>query len=362
MLHILWLILKFILIILGILLGLLLLAVLLVLFCPVRYKASAVKTEGDWKQIEGEGVVSWLFHGISLKAEWKNQQMEMSFHLFGIPVDKLLKKRQKKKSDSEKVKNASKKSEIKKSGSEASQKSGSEATKSKNEKHESEAKLLNDSADQGANSTENHTEINENEESIKQNQHKPDNESENTETVINEKETQSEDTASEESLEGALEQKTFFIKRIYDRIRNTFKGIRAKLQNVRRTLRKIKNNLSWWKAFLGHPRVKAARTLVWKHAKFLLKHIFPTKIEGQVAFSFEDPALTGAALAIFGMTIPFHKNCVQINPCFDGENYLQGNIRVKGRIYGFVFLRAALIIYFDKNIKYVIKRWKTRRA
>ena len=53
MLHILWLILKFILIILGILLGLLLLAVLLVLFCPVRYKASAVKAEGGWKQTEG---------------------------------------------------------------------------------------------------------------------------------------------------------------------------------------------------------------------------------------------------------------------------------------------------------------------
>ena len=93
MLHILWLILKFILIILGILLGLLLLAVLLVLFCPVRYKASAVKAEVGWKQTEGEGIVSWLFHGISLRVEWKDQQMEISFHLFGIPVDKLLKKR-----------------------------------------------------------------------------------------------------------------------------------------------------------------------------------------------------------------------------------------------------------------------------
>ena len=315
MLHILWLILKFILIILGILLGLLLLAVLLVLFCPVRYKVSVVKTEGDWNQIEGEGVVSWLFHGVSLKAEWKDQQMEMSFHLFGTPVDKLLKKRQKKKSDSDNVKNTSKKS----------------GTKEK---------------------------INENEEGIRQNQRKPDNESENTETVTNENKIQPEDTASEE----VSEQKTFFIKRIYDRIRNIFKGIRTKLQNIRRTLKKVKNNLSWWKSFLEHPRVKAARTLVWKHAKFLLKHIFPTKIEGQVAFSFEDPALTGTALAVLGMTIPFHKNCVQINPRFGGENYLQGNIRAKGRIYGFVFLRAALIIYFDKNIKYVIKRWKTRRA
>ena len=318
MLHILWLILKFILIILGILLELLLLAVLLVLFCPVRYKVSVVKTEGDWNQIEGEGVVSWLFHGVSLKAEWKDQQMEMSFHLFGTPVDKLLKKRQKKKSDSENVKNTSKKSGTKETRS--------EATNSKNEKRELEAKSSNDSSDQGANSTEN--------------------------------KIQPEDTASEE----VSEQKTFFIKRIYDRIRNIFKGIRTKLQNIRRTLKKVKNNLSWWKSFLEHPRVKAARTLVWKHAKFLLKHIFPTKIEGQVAFSFEDPALTGTALAVLGMTIPFHKNCVQINPRFGGENYLQGNIRAKGRIYGFVFLRAALIIYFDKNIKYVIKRWKTRRA
>ena len=318
MLHILWLILKFILIILGILLGLLLLAVLLVLFCPVRYKVSVVKTEGDWNQIEGEGVVSWLFHGVSLKAEWKDQQMEMSFHLFGTPVDKLLKKRQKKKSDSENVKNTSKKSGTKETRS--------EATNSKNEKRELEAKSSNDSSDQGANSTEN--------------------------------KIQPEDTASEE----VSEQKTFFIKRIYDRIRNIFKGIRTKLQNIRRTLKKVKNNLSWWKSFLEHPRVKAARTLVWKHAKFLLKHIFPTKIEGQVAFSFEDPALTGTALAVLGMTIPFHKNCVQINPRFGGENYLQGNIRAKGRIYGFVFLRAALIIYFDKNIKYVIKSWKTRRA
>ena len=107
MLHILWLILKFILIILGILLGLLLLAILLVLFCPVRYKASAVKAEGGWKQTEGEGIVSWLFHGISLRAEWKDQQMEISFHLFGIPVDKLLKKRQEKRADNKEIREKS---------------------------------------------------------------------------------------------------------------------------------------------------------------------------------------------------------------------------------------------------------------
>ena len=47
MLHILWILIKFILIILEILLGLALLAVLLLLFCPVRYQARAVKEAGS---------------------------------------------------------------------------------------------------------------------------------------------------------------------------------------------------------------------------------------------------------------------------------------------------------------------------
>ena len=307
MLHILWLILKFILIILGILLGLLLLAVLLVLFCPVRYKASAVKAEGGWKQTEGEGIVSWLFHGISLKAEWKDQQMEISFHLFGIPVDKLLKKRQEKRAVTEKSENI----EAEDLRTDRNSASGTSA----------------DTERTGSSQISGQQRL-------------------NTDDI-------SEDT---------LKKRQFFIKRICDRIRNIFQSIRTKLRNIRRTFRKIKKEVSWWKAFIEHPRVTAARKLVWKHGKFLFKHVFPTKIEGQVTFSFEDPALTGATLAVLGMTIPFHKNCVQINPRFEGENYLQGNIRAKGRIYGFVFARAAVSIYFNKNIKYVIKRWKTRRA
>ena len=181
-----------------------------------------------------------------------------------------------------------------------------------------------------------------------------------TDELVSEETVQTESSKTD-SVE-ASSQKQFFIKKIYNKIRRLIKSIQAKLRRIRRTFDKIRSQASWWRAFLIHPRVKAAKDLVWKHAKFLLKHIFPTRIEGQITFSFEDPALTGTALAVLGMTIPFHKNCVQINPRFDGENYLQGNIRAKGRIYGFVFVRAALIIYFDKNIKYVIKRWKTRRA
>ena len=328
MLHILWLILKFILIILGILLGLLLLAVLLVLFCPVRYRVSAVKTEGDWKQTEGEGIVSWLFHGISLKAEWKDQQMEISFHLFGIPVDKLLKKRQEKRAVTEK------------SGTEKISVSGTGVNREEENKKSENIEA----------------------EDLRTDRNSASGTSADTERTGNSQTFGQQRLNTDDISEDTLKKRQFFIKRIRDRIRNIFQSIRTKLRNIRRTFRKIKKEVSWWKAFIEHPKVTAARKLVWKHGKFLFKHVFPTKIEGQVTFSFEDPALTGATLAVLGMTIPFHKNCVQINPRFEGENYLQGNIRAKGRIYGFVFARAAVSIYFNKNIKYVIKRWKTRRA
>ena len=67
MLHILWILIKFILILLGILLGLVLLAVLLVLFCPVRYSAAAAKEGDSFKEAEIEARVSWLFRAIGVR-------------------------------------------------------------------------------------------------------------------------------------------------------------------------------------------------------------------------------------------------------------------------------------------------------
>lgn len=322
MLHILWMIFKFILILLGIVLGLLLLAVLLVLFCPVRYRVSGVKPEGDWKLAEGKGTVSWLFRLISLRVGWREQKLEFSFCLFGVPVDRLLKKHH------VRQKNVQKKNRYQ--NREPGKKTQDNRTVQKKEAKKS-------GTDKGKTAA-----------------------AEVSRPGLGEQETQK--TKKVQQSENTVRQKQFPVRRIRDRIVNVVRSIRSGVCKIRRTFDRIRSQASWWRTFLEHPRVKAAGILVWKHAKFLLKHVFPTRIEGQVTFSFEDPALTGMVLAVLGMAIPFHKNRIQINPQFDGVNGLQGNISAGGRIYGFVFVRAALVIYFDKNIKYVIKRWKTRRA
>ena len=320
MLHILWLILKFILILLGIVLGLILLAILLILFCPVRYRASGTKEQDDWKKIRGEGQVSWLFHGVVLRAVWAEGNLQTSFRLFGIPVDKILNRRKKTKEHS------------------------------------------SDSVE----STEEQRKIEDQREIIEPEKipEKPVN-AEAEKMISSPVDSQLQDAPEkpqQETDSDKKEKKTSPVRKLLSGIQSKRKRIWDRIHHIRATLSRVGTQITWWRDFLEHPRVQAGISLVWKHAKFLIRHVLPTKMDGEITFSTEDPSITGAILAVLGMTIPFHKNCVGVRPLFSGENYCQGNVRIKGRIYGIVFVRAAVSVYFNKNIKYVIRRWKTRRA
>ena len=145
---------------------------------------------------------------------------------------------------------------------------------------------------------------------------------------------------------------------LWNKVISIIKGIIEKIKNIKKTISGITDKLGWWKEFLTNERTKAAISLIWKDAKGLLHHVLPTKLEGDVTFGCDDPAITGTVLAVLGMTFPFHKNRIHVNPLFDGENQLTGNVFLKGRIYGIVLIKAAIEIYFNKNIKYVINRWK----
>ena len=127
------------------------------------------------------------------------------------------------------------------------------------------------------------------------------------------------------------------------------------MEKIKRTCVKIE----WWKRFFSNPRIKEAISFCWKDIKKLIRHILPIKVEGNVTFGFEDPSITGRIVALLGMTIPFHKNCIQIMPLFQTDrNILEGTIKMKGRIYGVVLVKTAAEIYFNKNVKYMINRWK----
>jgi len=327
MLHILWILIKFILIILGILLGLALLAVLLLLFCPVRYQARAVKETGSFKETELEARITWLFHVIGVRFCFHNGEGKLVILFFGVSLETI-------KGWLKKLKGGRRKNSVSQtSRSKASQPEAHAAENFQDHAPKTEAVLLeNNTAEPqtGKPSAEKQ------EENIK---------SASKSGLI---------TRIWEILSKIIR----FPGNLWNKVISIIKGIIEKIKNIKKTISGITDKLGWWKEFLANEQTKAAISLIWKDVKGLLHHVLPTKLEGDVTFGCDDPAITGTVLAVLGMTFPFHKNRIHVNPLFDGENQLTGNVFLKGSIYGIVLIKAAIEIYFNKNIKYVINRWK----
>ena len=334
MLHILWILIKFILIILGILLGLALLAVLLLLFCPIRYQAQAVKETDSFKETELVARVSWLFHAAGVRLSYYNGERKLEIMIFGVSLETI-------KGWFKKLK-------------------GGKGKKSGRRSVPGQAKRQKESAQ-----TESELPMPEDEQSEQLQQ-----EGIQTEPELPMPEDEQSAQDEKENGESAARQGLFIRIReilskiiripgkLWNKLTSLIKGIIKKIKHVKKTISGITDKISWWRAFLTNERTKAAFSLIWKDAKGLIHHILPTKVDGHVTFGCEDPSVTGAALAVLGMSFPFHKNRIQITPLFDGENTLTGNVFLKGRIYGVMFVKAAIEIYFNKNIKYVINRWK----
>lgn len=343
MLHILWLIIKWILILLGILIGLIFLILLLLLFCPIRYRGKLEKDRTDsLREIHATGEVSWLLHIISARAFWEQGVLKTKICFLGIPLEKFRKKKKPRSLSNSEDQNAKKQAEA----------SRSHEKTSKSEQQNDAAELQ--MSEPREDTVEDINEISEN--------------------VIMEPISISEEISEDEkklrtkiadlilNIVGKIKMAVGKLIRIIHNFLGIPKRILKKIQSLALTIRNFCDKINWWKEFLDHPRTRAALSFLWKNAKKLIYHVLPTRITGKITFSNENPAVTGMVLAVLGMTIPFHKNKIEVAPLFDDENVLEGEILLKGRIYGIVVLKTAAELYFNKNIKYVIHRWRHKEV
>ena len=310
MFHILWILIKFILIILGILLGLALLAVLLLLFCPVRYQARAVKETGSFKETELEARITWLFHAIGARFFFHDGEGKLVILLIGVSLETIkgwlkklkggrrknsvsqtsrskAKKRKKKSAQTKGIsqENRTKKPDVKEASGEESNVSNAVAEEKTKQMAESRIETEKKASQPAAHAAENFQD------------HAP-----KTEEVLLENNTAEPQTGkpSEEKQEENIKSasKSGLITRIWEilskiirfpgnlwnKVISIIKGIIEKIKNIKKTISGITDKLGWWKEFLTNERTKAAISLIWKDAKGLLHHVLPTKLEGDVTF------------------------------------------------------------------------------
>ena len=80
------------------------------------------------------------------------------------------------------------------------------------------------------------------------------------------------------------------------------------------------------------------KALFFQEGKRTICHIRPRKIKGHIKIGTGDPYRTGQLLAVAGIFFPVYGEHITIEPYFE-QKILEGDISVKGRIYGSFFVR-----------------------
>lgn len=308
MLHIVLLILKIIGIILLCILGILLLGIFCVLFVPVRYRIEAVRQESEGSPpVEVRVKVTWLLHFINLLVRFDGA-LFFRVRIAVITVFKLPKKE--KRGKTKKV-------------------DTSPETAEEEPIVEGEP-LVTEKKEKGSESVD------------------------NKESVADEEEPR------EDARPSLLDK----LRAIWKIICGIFQKIKSFFENIQYTIRKfcdkigsISGKIAYYRDILEGEPFKRAFSLCKGELLTIGKSLKPDKFEAKLIVGLNDPAATGEVLAVCGMLYPLFGGHVEVAGDFENKR-LEGCVFIKGKLRFFTFLRAALKIYFNRDIKKLIKLFK----
>ena len=323
MLHIILLILKIIGIVLLLIVGLLLLITACVMFVPVRYRILVSREEGEDKPPAAVYVkVTWLLHLLNILVRYPHQLTVrvrvLLFTIFRIPEKQKKKDKQQNKDD------------------------GPDKTYDKGNIKEEQKETEEDNG----------------KESII-----PDKQ-ENTDDPES-KESQEDDSTTDFQETGYTDQKGK-IQGFIDKVRLIINKIIEFFKNIRYTFRKfcdkikaVSDNIQYYREVLESDYFRQSLQLCKGELGWVFKKLKPDKFEADLIVGMEDPAATGEILAICGMLYPLIGQHVRIVGDFECDKlHIEGRLYIRGKVRAFTFLRVVLRIYFNKDIKRLIKLLK----
>lgn len=134
-----------------------------------------------------------------------------------------------------------------------------------------------------------------------------------------------------------------------EKIKCTIRGICDKIKAVRLKKEKLQ---SW----IRDERNREAFRLIKKQLAYLWKHIRPRKFSLSCRFGFDDPSLTGQALAAGALLYPFYRNKVKLYPDFE-QKVLEGEAYMSGRIRIFPLLLIIIRLWKNRQIRAAVGKF-----
>lgn len=344
MLSVLLTILKIIGIVLLCIIGLVLFLVCVILFVPIRYKVKAKYSDTD-KNPDISVNISFLLHIFSYSISYAEGKLNKFLRIFGIKCMKG--KKDKKEKKAKKRKNNSDK----------------DADYNDNI-HESK-----DVYDETINDSNNEESVDDKDEiqyEIDWISNEEDTDSTDKDDIDNkskDKESSLDEDEPEEG-KGLFKKISGFIEKIKNGIERFIENIKSINGNVQLKTEKIFNSFNKFRdygAFIDDYRNKKAFSLIIKEVKRILKSIRIRKGKGHFTFGFDDPATTGQVLMYLSMLYPVYKNDFKIDPRFE-EEIIDVDALIKGKVTLFVLLYSFIRVWFNKDVKRLIKKYKSIKA
>lgn len=333
MLHIILLILKIIGIILLCILGILILSVLCLLFVPARYRIEVTREEGEDKPpVLAYVKVTWLLHLfnilVSYPADVILRVRIMLFTVFRLPK---------------------KEAQAGTGHKERKKKKGTKPEKKQNEESGPDEKTMEDSS-------ENSGEIPSGGGTVQ--------------TVPDRQENAKDDLDTGEARQEAKASLFVKIRRIVDKIKQIAVKVKEFFGNIQYTIRKFcdkmkaaLDNIEYYQEALAGEPFRQSWQLCKEEISSVMKALKPDKFEADLIIGMEDPAALGEILAAWGMMYPLVGRHIRIVGDFEcGRTRVEGSIYIQGKLRAFTFLKTALRIYFNKDIKVFIKQLKKEAA
>lgn len=306
-------ILKIIGIILLCILSFILVLLLLILFVPVRYRLKAVRKEQDDAMVHADAKVTWLLHLLSVSFRYP-EAAYLKVRVFGIPVYSTEKKEQDK---TEQDKNEQDKSE--QNGQELDRVKADEAKQKDKTEEKTEEKAVE----------------------------KQEEKQEELEKLLEEK-------IKEDEEEPTLIR---FLKKLLEKLIK----IKYTILKICDKIKHIIKNVRYYVAIMKSNCFQRAFSLCKEEVFSLIKSIMPRKLKGIFLIGTGDPASTAQILAVHGMLYPFIGNHITIVPDFE-NTVIEGDLFIKGRITVFKILKMAVKVYFNKDVRKVLRLLKREAA
>lgn len=301
-------ILKIIGIVLLSLLLLLFTAILLVLFVPVRYQISGFRKEGDEVPVNFALKVTWLLHIINIAFKYP-QESYIKVRIFCFTVFSTNKENHNKKKNEQET--------LFEKAAEKEENKPVEKSEAVFEKHTVE----------------------------------------NSETARTNEETDDIEEELKEKEEAFEKEDTPKISKFLKRLLSILKNIKYTIFQIYGKIKHIIKNVRYYIKIIKSDTFKRAWSLCSSEACYLLKSILPKKFTADFVIGMGDPASTAQILSIEGILYPLVGDHINITPDFD-HSIVEGNFYIRGKITVWRVLLTAIRVYFNRDLRRVIRLFK----